>query len=391
MRLHFCTFNHDPVGRSTLVDMAAWFIAGLVDSGHKATFSESHLEPGAINLFWECFHPGMGAQIRETGVTYGIIATEIPTGSTFNWREEPHWKQRFDAFLDVASGASFVWTMVESTIPFYARFCPTAFMELGFSERLIPPYIDNEPEFDFSFFGLRTAYRMAAVDRIRKHARVEWPEHFLSPKEVGALIGKTRVGLNFKQSERWPVPSPTRLGRLIMAKRGVAAERTEVATRQGGIAGLAPPGQDFADFALQTLNSGWKQRAENAFADYRDQMPMGSIMESVLDRTIAGLAVAHHRQRAIRVSLSTLPPVLVMTRGDWNVVAWNEGYYALLQSCGDVDVREGIASLRGKYGKRSVYRAGTLRQVRLWIALQGRWQGITAQLARLKGKSQPRR
>jgi hypothetical protein len=189
---------------------------GLLDSGHKATHSESHLEPGAINLFWECFHPGMAAQIRETGVTYGIIATEIPAGSTFNWREEPQWKQRFDAFLDVASGASFIWTMVESTVPFYARFCPMAFIELGFSERLIPPYIGNVPEFDFSFFGLRTPYRMAAIEQIRKHARVEWPEHFLSPEEVGVLIGKTRVGLNFKQSERWPVPSPTRLGRLIM-------------------------------------------------------------------------------------------------------------------------------------------------------------------------------
>lgn len=335
MWFHFCTFNHDPIGRSTLVDMAAWIEAGLIDSGHKVTFSESHLEPNAINVFWECFRSGMGKQIRETGVKYGIIATEIPDGTSFNWRTELNWKNRFDAFFEVASGSSFIWTMVESTIPFYSSFCPTAFMELGFSERLIPPYINVKPEFDFSFFGLKTPYRIEAIERIRKYAKVEWPENFLSADQVGVLISKTRVGLNFKQSETWPVPSPTRLGRLMMAKRDIASEHVEVATRQGMIIGLAPQQQDFVDFALERLNSDWEKRAEKNFETYRDQMPMTSIMESVLDKTVAGLVITDKRKNAISIEL---PPVLIATQGDFNIVHYRDKYFGLLKRLGPIDL-----------------------------------------------------
>lgn len=335
MWFHFCTFNHDPIGRSTLVDMAAWIEAGLIDSGHKVTFSESHLEPNAINVFWECFRSGMGARIRETGVKYGIIATEIPDGISFNWRTELNWKERFDAFFEVASGSSFIWTMVESTVPFYSSFCPTAFMELGFSERLIPPYINATPEFDFSFFGLKTPYRIEAIERIRKYAKVEWPENFLSADQVGVLISKTRVGLNFKQSEIWPVPSPTRLGRLMMAKRDVASEHTEVETRQGMIIGLAQQQQDFVDFALERLNSNWKKRAEKNFENYRDQMPMSSIMESVLDKTVSGLVVPDRRKNAISIELS---PVLIATQGDFNIVYYRGKYFGLLKRLGPIDL-----------------------------------------------------
>jgi len=369
MWFHFCTFNHDPIGRSTLADMAAWFEAGLLDLGHKVTFSDLQMEPQAINLLWECFRPGMGRQISETGVKYGIIATEIPDGVSFNWREEPHWRERFNAFAEVAAGSSFIWTMVESTIPYYSQFCPTAFIELGFSGRLIPDYINSKPEFDFSFFGLRTPYRLEAVERIRRHAKVEWPERFLSAGEVGTLIGKTRVGLNFKQSDRWPVPSPTRLGRLLMAKRSIAAERTETETRQGMIAGQAPDGQDFVEFALQTLNSDWKQRGERAFETYRSQMLMRSIVESVLERTVSGVSIATGHQSSIGMSAPVPSPSLIESRGDWNIVFWHGQYFALLQSCGPIDVREGIQSLQTRFGKKNIQRARTLAELNVRIAV----------------------
>ena len=374
MWFHFCTFNHDPIGRSTLADMAAWFEAGLLDLGHKVTFSDLQMEPQAINLLWECFRPGMGRQISETGVKYGIIATEIPDGVSFNWREEPHWRERFNAFAEVAAGSSFIWTMVESTIPYYSQFCPTAFIELGFSGRLIPDYINSKPEFDFSFFGLRTPYRLEAVERIRRHAKVEWPEKFLSATDVGTLIGKTRVGLNFKQSDRWPVPSPTRLGRLLMAKRAIAAERTDTETRQGAIAGLAPEGQDFVEFALQTLNSDWKQRAERAFEAYRSQMLMRTIVESVLDRTVSGVTVAAGEQPSIALSAPVPPPSLVESRAGWNIVFWHDQYFALLQSCGPIDVRDGIRLMRARHGRRNIHRAKTLAGIGITIAILEGWR-----------------
>jgi hypothetical protein len=286
---HFCTANHNEIGKSTLIDMGDWFEAGLLDLGHEVTFSENHVEAGAINLFWECFAPGMGKEIAKAGIVYGIIATEIPDGYGFNWRPEPEWKARFDAFHEVASRASFIWAQIESTLPFYAQFCPAAFSALGFSERLIPDYIDQVPARDFCFFGLRTPYREEAVKKIRKYAKVEWPETFLSREGVAGLIAASKIGLSFKQSEQWPVPSPPRLGRLMLAKRGVAAEFVPVATQQGELVGLCPKDADFSDYALGILNSDWKRRANDVFENYRSEMPMRNIMERVLDQTLLGI------------------------------------------------------------------------------------------------------
>jgi len=287
---HFCSANHNKTGRSSLVDQADWFKAGLLDLGHKVTFSDSDVEARAINIFWEYFLPGMAEEIAKTGIVYGIVATEIPDGSGFNWRQEPWWQIRFESFHEVASRASFIWSMAESAVPFYSQFCPTAYMELGFSERLIPDYIDEKPEHDFCFFGQRTLYRDEAIKKIRKYANVEWPEMFPSSDEVGKLIGKSKIGLCFKQSEQWPLPSQTRLGRLTMAKRGVAAEFVTVPTRQGEITGLCPESSDFVDYAMGMLHSDWKHRAEEVFENYRSEMPMSDIMQSALDRTIVGIA-----------------------------------------------------------------------------------------------------
>jgi hypothetical protein len=373
---HFCTANHNEVGRSTLVDMANWFAAGLLDLGHKVTFSDSYVESGALNVFWDRFRPQMREELAKAGIAYGIVATEIPDGHAFNWRKEPEWKERFDAFHDMARGASFIWTMVESTLPFYSQFCGTSYMELGFSERLIPSQTFSQHDYDFSFFGLRTPYREQLVERLRTYARVEWPENFLSPHEVAELIGRSKIGLSFRQSEVWPIPSPTRLGRLMMAKRGVAAEYVPVATKQGEIAGICPQSSDFAEYALEMLNSDWKQRAESVFDAYRDKMPMRDIMQRVLDQTVDGLQPSRPRTSApvaqlaisrqswniarmvrnigtrlqrkqpageasIRTDLTAAmgdPPILIDTVGSYNIVYFRRKFIAIPQSFGTIDL-----------------------------------------------------
>ena len=304
---HFCTVNHNEIGRSSLVDMADWFEAGLLDLGRKVTFSDNKIEPNAVNVFWECFDKNSAAKITESGIVYGIIATEIPDGRAFNWRKEENWKSRFDAFHDVAERAAFIWTMVESTVPFYSKFCPTAYLEMGFSDRLIPSYINQAPEIDFCFFGIRTPYRESAVQKIRRYAKVEWPDDFMPSDGVGKLIAKSKIGLSFKQSEQWPIPSPTRLGRLMMAKRGVAAESVPIATRQGAIVGLCPESLDFAEYALSFLNSDWKRRAEEVFNRYRDEMPMSRIMHAVLAMTIADNPLVKHARKKRSLSFIRWP------------------------------------------------------------------------------------
>ncbi len=338
---HFCTANHNRIGRSTLTDMADWFDAGLSELGHRVTFSDNLVETGAVNIFWERFRPGMGEAIASSGIIFGIVATEIPDGYAFNFREEPEWKVRFDSFHEVAKRASFIWTMIESTLPFYSQFCPSAYMELGFSEFLIPRYLNERPEHDFSFFGLRTPHREAVVERLRKHANVLWPENFLSPEQVGELIGKSKIGLSFKQSAQWPIPSPTRLGRLLMAKRGVAAEHVPVATRQGELAGICPESSDYTKYALALLNSDWKGSADKAFESYRTQMPMRDIMERILDCTVQSQPSKSSSSDIGKVDMARMledPPLLIDTIGTFNIVYFRDKFIGVPQALGPLDL-----------------------------------------------------
>jgi hypothetical protein len=354
---HFCTANHNAVGRSTLTDMAAWFEAGLLELGHKVTFSETCVERSAINLFWEYFEPGMLEALVGSGIDFGLIATEIPDGQGFNWQNDPRWSARFNTFSEVAPHAKFIWTMIESSVPFYSQFCPTAFIELGFSERLVAAGLNNSPHIDFCFFGLRTPYRETVVKQLQKHAKVVWPQGLLSPAGIAELISNSRVGLNFKQSDQWPIPSPTRLGRLMMAKRAVAAEYVPVPTRQGEIAGICQQSVPFHEHALQILEIGWRENAEAAFARYQVEMPMALIMERVLDQTI------HYRTggaEAQTVPIKLYPPVLISEDPIWNFFRWEDEYFSLRKALGAIDVRLGAQALQTIHGVDNVLYAESL-------------------------------
>ncbi|MGY4530941.1 hypothetical protein ACVW0Y_000044 [Pseudomonas sp. TE3786] len=357
---HFCTANHNAVGRSTLTDMADWFEAGLLELGHKVTFSETSVERSAINLFWEYFEPGMLKELLGAGVEFGIIATEIPDGEGFNWQSDPRWTARFDTFSEVARHAKFIWTMIESTVPFYAQFCPTAFIELGFSERLVPADLNTRPHIDFCFFGLRTPYREKVVKQLEKHAKVVWPQGLLSPTGIAELISNSRVGLNFKQSAQWPIPSPTRLGRLMMARRAVAAEHVPVSTRQGDIAGICPQSELFHQHALHILDSGWHQSAEQVFERYKTEMPMALIMERVLEQTISYRAV-DSAAKAVHIKL--YPPVWIGEDAIWNFFRWEDEYFSLKKELGPIDVRQGGHALQNIHGVENVLYSSDLSEL----------------------------
>lgn len=335
---HFCTANHDAIGQSTLNDMYDWFKAGLMELGHKVTISNQHIEPSAINIFWEHFNEENAKFLSNLNITYGIIATEIPDGLSFNWRQEDFWKERFDAFKFAAKKASFIWTMVESTIPFYELFCPTAYINFGFSKHLIPSYIKKTPQFDFCFYGLVTPYRKIIIEKIRKHAHVEWPNKFLSLKEVHGLISESKIGINFKQSENWPIPSPTRLGRLLMAQRGIAAEYVPVSTKQGEIASICPKTEDFITYTLQQLDN-WKFKAEKKFEQYQSQMPMKLIIEEAIDKTCLKLKPSVQDDFDINITKIYPNPRLIKSIKLYNIIEWKKEFYAIKQSLGPIDIR----------------------------------------------------
>lgn len=379
MWFHFCTSNHTPKGRKTLEDMYNWFKAGLHELGHRVTISSHEVHSQAINVFWENFLLGMGDRIKKTNVTYGIVTTEIPFGDSFNGRFDGHWPIRWKGFPEAASGASFIWTMVESTVPFYSQYAPTAFMELGYSKFLLPKKTIENPDIDFSFFGLRTPYREKVIAELEKKAKVLCPNKFLTSDEVEDLIARTKVGLSFKQSEDWPIPSPTRLGRHLMAKRGLVTERTPVITRQGELVSVAPENSDFSSFALEKLKT-WKEDAELAFERYRIEMPMSVIMANVLIKTGAlTLFPRSAKRRPIQIDLD--PPKLLQTICDVDIVYYNGRYFGVKQKLGEVDFTQDTDVLQELY-KDDIIIAKSLLEVRLKVkfSLKAYFFKITSKL-----------
>jgi hypothetical protein len=217
---------------------------------------------------------------------------------------------------------------------------------------LLPPRIDVLPDIDFGFLGIPTPHRLAVVERLRRYVKVVWPNGILPPAEAKAFFQQFKIGLSFRQSQDWPIPSPTRLGRLLHACRGIVAEPTPVITRQSSLVPTLPEGMDLVDFALERLASPWQAEAENALELYRSIMPMRNIMQNVLDITLNGIRRATsscvNRDRISWQMARPLPvltearPLPVLTEAGYegfNLIQLGERYIGMSQAVGSIDVR----------------------------------------------------
>jgi hypothetical protein len=63
--------------------MIEWVSAGLVELNHRLTVDDA-VAPGTLNIFWDNFQPGDERLFSNNKLTFGMIATEIPSGNTFN-------------------------------------------------------------------------------------------------------------------------------------------------------------------------------------------------------------------------------------------------------------------------------------------------------------------
>lgn len=429
MHFHFCSANHNEVGRRTLDDMYQWFRVGLSALGHSVTLSDTEYEPRAVNVVWEYFMPGAAEALRDSGVRYGVIATEVFDGRGFNYLRDERFTQRWKGFCVAAEGASFIWSMVESNLPVFEWFAPSAYVELGFCEELCLKG-SAEPDIDFSFLGFHTPYRTGLLDRLDKRCHVITPGKILSVSERNELILRTRINLSLKQSERWPIPSPTRTGLALMARRGLAAERTQIVTRQAEIGPMTPVGKDFVDFAMDQLNGPWREQADAAYERYRVELPMVRIMERVLDGTLtrvssaqnglapfcsadqilaetahgdaAGHVEALETRRSFAIITERLNQMQYGPAGDpkiahlaggykgFNLVHFGGKVYGLRQALGLVNVTEGEAELLRRFGPNDILVADTPDVVKVRIdaiATNEELAALRAEMAALRSEA----
>jgi hypothetical protein len=347
MWFHLCVANHNPIGRETLYDMIQWLIAGLTENGHEVTVGD-RVAPSAMNILWDNFREGDEEVLSKEDFRYGLIATEIPTGDTMNWLDEPPWPERRRAFDRVGRRAEFIWSMVEAPVTEYQERAPAGYLELGFSERILDPVFAREPEADFGFYGLVTPHRAAVLQTLQAHFRVTTPATFMRGVEINRFIASFKIGVCFKQSPRWPIPSPTRLGRLLHARRGIAAEFTPVSTRQGEFVPIARETDDFAEFCAECLRGPWKARADEAFERFRAAMPMKQIVERLLDTTLmrsSGARTLAASDDGVRMDVRFLAPQESLfeyysSHSGYNLFRHSSVYIGVRQGVEHVDLRQ---------------------------------------------------
>ncbi|QJX01126.1 hypothetical protein [Frigoriglobus tundricola] len=273
--------------------MFFWLRAGLEELGHEVTLSHDKLSPSAVNVVWEGFTPEAGAALRASGLRYGIIVTEFMDGTGFNKgtprsdqpdRRDETYRKRWLGFEAAAGRASFFWSMVESNLPALRARAPASFVELGFSERLVPAPGEN-PHIDFSFTGILTPHRQRVLEALEKRARVIWHGTLIPIEERDRLFRATRINLSINKTTDWQMPSGTRVGLALLSKRGIALDGTPQQTRLSGLVESCPADTDFVEFALDRLHGDWQSASETAFDRYRAELPMKAVMERALDES----------------------------------------------------------------------------------------------------------
>lgn len=358
MWIHICLGNHAGPGRESLYDLVEWLVTGLTDLKHKVTVGDA-VAPHALNLLFEHFRDEDERIIAQRDFKFGLIATEIPTGNTFNWRDEAPWPERRRSFEKIAPYAQFIWSTVEEPVDRYRRFAPCEYLELGFSEQLVDPvFAKTAPTADFCFYGLSTPYRAAVIAELERHCNILLPKQFLKAPEINSFIASAKIGICFKQSPNWPIPSQTRVGRLLHARRGIAAEFTPWPTRAGNLVTMAGEKGDFAQYCLECLRAPWKARAEQAYERFKATMPMKEIMERLLDCTLLhhsadctlkGLAGTDDHARIEVDFTAPNEPHLIGTEGGYSIVRRNKEFYAISHSLGPIDSGNSINAVLAKY------------------------------------------
>jgi hypothetical protein len=134
---------------------------------------------------------------------------------------------------------------------------------------------------------------------------------------------------------------------------------------------MADKDQDFVAFCLECLHGPWKQRAEEAYEEFRAKMPMKQIMEHLLDSTVSKsptelpkLSASDDGERKRLQFRAADEPQLL---GDWegyNFVRYAQRIYALHQGIGEVDLAVEAHSLISRHGANAVIVAETIEEAR---------------------------
>lgn len=287
-RFNIYTGNHIPSARISIEDHIVWVKSGLEALGHTVTVSDRDISKSAMNILFEYFAPPFAEVMRSSGVEYIIIMTEFADGSGFNGRRDESWVVRWREFWRAAHGARAIWTLFEGNERAMEFPAPASYLELGFTEALVPTG-DVEPTYDFGFFGSVNSHRAKIIDALgQRTTGVLTPQGIQPAHVLTQQISAIRILIDPRGPNLIPMPSITRCGRGIHAKRGVLTEHVPMTQGLTKLVPMTPKAgaDEFIEYAMARLSQPWKQEAEETFEIARTTMPMSLCVKRALDAAL---------------------------------------------------------------------------------------------------------
>jgi hypothetical protein len=298
-RMRFCVSygNH---GNGVHVEDIVVHIRNALRAGGQ----EAHLLPNllrdGVNVVLECFTPRQASQIRQlregTKARFVVVVSEFTDGKTFN----PHitsgkghyvdlamWKQRFEAFVDVASRAEAIWTLSGYQVPQYRKLFPDKPVlpfPVGFDPFFAPPRLTppESRDIDLLFTGNETPYRKEMIDRLSEKYCVTSCSVFTLTASRIDMINRAKASLHLNLAKEQSYTSIMRHHFLVMNASPVLSERAEFPGELDDFV-THLNGVTFAADAGDYLASGrWRNAGQEAYERYRENRPLGPLVKGLL-------------------------------------------------------------------------------------------------------------
>jgi hypothetical protein len=285
--------NLQPHLWETISDSVRFVRAALEANDFAVRVGTNQLDPDAINLFFDRFYddPSLPLKLKAGGVRYGLVCTEvIGLDGSFNYGAEGDAPETMAAFELAARRADFVWCMLEQSVAAVRKMNPrTAFLPFGYLAAMetLADTSWRERDIDLLLCGLPSPRRDAVMTALASQGhRTCYPGMPVPLPVRDALMERSRLSLSVQKTDRHDIVSVTRISHSVINRVPLLLETADTESRFAKYCLIAAPGTVAQTAARHLRETDLEAWAQARYEEFRDEMPMASIMRRVLDATV---------------------------------------------------------------------------------------------------------
>jgi len=274
------------------------FVKGALEAnGVTVKLGIEHLDPDAINLFFDRFYlePDFPVKLKAAGVKYGLVCTEaIAPDGVWNYGAEKEEPETMAAFELAARNAEFVWCQLEESVDACRAMNPnSAQIRYGYLEsmkgiNLVPK---DDRDIDLLMCGMPSPRREKIMDALAADGhRTYYPGQPVSAYIRDALMARSRLSLSLQKTDRHKIISVTRICHSVINQVPLLLETSDSDAAYAHYC-LTTTGETVLDDCRAHLEGtdldAW---ATERYQQLADESPMAKMTAELLDETILNRA-----------------------------------------------------------------------------------------------------